>query len=332
MTKKSKKNYIYLAFCFLVWLILFVGLRVPGISKDDYNYIDFFVNKHGEFEFLFTKLTSVIRSFTTDVTLYFLFVSSLSLFILFFSFYKLDKKIILFGLLIYSSHILLYRDYIQLRAAISYNLLFLSVVYALQNKEKKEVVCLILASLFHSTAVVFSFVVFLLKKIDVNIKTKTVVVICSCCFVISFFGVNTDIVQLLIDIMPSSFSISVNTYLSKDSQFGYSLSQFNPTTIKMLVYFYIFSFYRKNIKNIFNSDIPYYLYSISLVIITLFSSYAVFASRFASSFSFVEIFIIPILVYRVSKNNILFLFFIFSILMQLLLNIFYKNFIYQSII
>lgn len=322
---------VYISFCFAFWLAFFSGLRLPGISNDDLNYIYFYKNGIGNFEYLFTSLTRIVHYFNADVSIYFTIISFLSLSVLFISLFKFDKRVVAFGLLIYSSHIFLYRDYIQIRAAISYNFLLLGFVYLLLNKNSKGIFVYFIAFMFHKTAVVFSLFSLLINKIKFKFETRYILSLCFFSYFISVLGLNKSLIQFFISFLPAALTISINTYLSESSKFVYELSVFNPTTMKILIYVCIFSYFRDDLKRFFCSDLPYYLYVLSFFIIVLFSPYAVFASRFSSSFSLVELIIIPVITFIICKNKMLFWFFFVSCFLQMILNVVYKDFVYISI-
>ena len=135
------------------------------------------------------------------------------------------------------------------------------------------------------------------------------------------FPLGSSIIYYITDsgLLPSSLSITVRTYLLS-SEYVYKLNYFNPTTVKMFIFIIVFNHFRNEVNNfLFN------VYVVGFIFITIFSDFAVFASRLASLFSMVELLIIPRIVYSQSLNarhrTFLFFFFFFFFVMIFILNI-----------
>lgn len=162
-----------------VLLTLFVGLRDISVSRDylpylgTFNYIlhtDGFGNNtllplfEPGFVFI-VKISYYIFPENGNVAVMLLF-ASLSIGIKFFVFRKLAFNPFLV-LLLYYSHFFLIQEMTQIRNGLACSFFFLALYYYLKNEKFKVLGCIILAILFHNSAIVY-FLLFFVRKDKLN--------------------------------------------------------------------------------------------------------------------------------------------------------------------
>lgn len=325
LSKIDWDRYKYFNFAFsisyAIWLVLYSGMREPGSSADDINYLLNLTYGGSGFEIIFSEITKIFRFYNSTPESYFLFISILSMTILILSLLKCNVKYLSFALLIYSSHVFLYRDMIQIRAAVAYNLVLLSFVLFSNKKLMLSLISYLTSIGFHKSSIASVIVIFLNSFF---IRTSTVVITCMLIYLSSFFDLGGYIIRNVGYLSGFVSEAILDTYLVEGEEYAQKLSALNPTTLKILVIFLILSYHRDRIDFIRNNNIYYYSYAMSFVFITLFSSFNVFASRMSSLFSVVEVVLIPAIILH-TKNKLLIVGLIFMYLAQLSLNIFGKN-------
>lgn len=150
---------------FSIVMILFVGLRDGcSVGTDSpaycYNYLVGYWNVEFGYMFLNTLFSQVLN---VNYTIFLLFINSLSL-ILIARFIKLNSYVYLFPLLIYFSDFFLYYNFSGVRQAIALSFTCISLYHAMHLNYKKFFFFVICASLFHITAIVFAFAIFIPKN------------------------------------------------------------------------------------------------------------------------------------------------------------------------
>lgn len=312
-------------FYFAIFLVVFSGLRLPGSSFDDHIYISYFNDFNISLDILYMYLNRIVGYFSDDVALLFLFISFISVSFFYLSGSIFDPRYLALMLFLYCCHIYLYRDMIQIRAAVAYNVLLLSMVYGFGSQIKKSIFFWFVSIGFHKTTMIWLFSYFYYK---IKFKTNYLVLLAFLLWITTPLKLGSSIIGFLLAYIPDGLSVIVDTYLNESSVFVYQLSMLNPTTTKVFVYFIIFSYFRNDANKIYEKyDLLYYSYFISLCFLCFFSDFAVFASRFSSLFSMSELIIIPVLI-SISRGYLkvgLLAFFVLSASMQLVINLMFKG-------
>ncbi len=126
---------------------------------------------YGYSEMGFYYIGVVVKTFTSNVTLYFLTISILSFFFLYKAFDKYCMYPIL-GICAYVSRFYLTRNFMQIRAGLSYAIILMAVQYITKKDWKRYFAWVFVAYLFHHSAIIAVPVYFLCM---VNIKKKHIV-------------------------------------------------------------------------------------------------------------------------------------------------------------
>jgi len=177
------KDRVYFFLFLLFWLT--AGLRfetgvdwpgyttfytdIEGINNFDFQFSYLF--KYSEFEFGYAVLNSIFRTITSNIQLLFLFIAFITNLMLFKSIKKYSDHIIV-SLLIYYSTIYFVLDLSGIRQCIALNIFLISLDSIYKKEFLKYILLIILATLFHTTALFLIPMYFLLNR-----KFKNVVYI-----------------------------------------------------------------------------------------------------------------------------------------------------------
>lgn len=158
--KKIKKALFIIA---VIQLILIQGMRSPYLGND-MTFYWFYYNKQlaysisnlsfSNFEILFKVLTKIISTITLDKHLYLTIISILSTIPIAIVIYKKSKNPIL-SLLLFLSFGFYNFNFSGLRQAIAFAIVFYSFLFIVDRKLIKFIITIIVASLFHTSALVF---------------------------------------------------------------------------------------------------------------------------------------------------------------------------------
>ncbi len=200
--KISKTLFISL----IIYLIIHDSIRWET-GTDWKNYYDYFSNclnsgsNTMSFSIGYVILNVIVRSISDNYTL-FLFSHALIVYtFLSYSIYKLSPRPI-FSLLLYYGIMLPYLG--MNRQIIALVLCLFSLIYLLNNNKRTFIFGVIIASLFHTSCLLFLIAIFLLKEI----KTKTLVISLLLVIILALFGVINKLPLNLIYIFASDDPMS----------------------------------------------------------------------------------------------------------------------------
>lgn len=232
----------------------------------------------------FFYLGVLVKSFTSSTTVYFLFVSFLSLFFLYKAFDKYCYYPFL-GICAYVSRFYLTRNFMQIRAGLSYAIILMAVQYITKKDWKRYFAWVFVAYLFHHSALIAVPLYFLCM---IDIKKWHIVAGIGVAFVIAAFYSN--VVRSLV--ADSASDLNVDTYVEEEYQREWGLS--NPMiyfqTFLLLVYTFTEDRMRLTTSHYITIRNAYF-YS-TLILITL-SCYTALSGRVSSMFATLEMVIIP---------------------------------------
>ena len=300
---KRNRSYVLMVVCFV--LALLAGTRTVRWA-DTTIYMESFAltpplsdltqfsMPYGYSEMGFFYIGVIVKSFTSNVTVYFLIVALLSMFFL----YKaLDKYCYypILGVCAYTSRFLFGRNFIQIRAGLSYAIILMAVQYITKRDWKRYFAWVFVAYLFHHSAIIAVPVYFLCM---LDIKKKHIVMGLGMAFVIAAFFSN--VVRSMV--ADNASDLDVTTYVAEEYQREWGLS--NPMiyfqTFLLLVYTFTEDRMRKTTSHYITIRNAYF-YS-TLILITL-SCYTALSGRVSSQFATLEMVIIPSIAYSFSRKN-----------------------------
>lgn len=302
--QQRNKRYWLMAICIV--LAFFAGTRNSS-WPDTEVYIESFLDytptiseltqysqPFGYAEMGFYYIGVVLKTFTSNVTAYFLVVALLSFFFLYKAF---DKYCFypIFGVCAYISRFYLARNFIQIRAGLSYAIILMAVQYITNRDWKRYFAWVFVAYLFHHSALIAVPVYFLCM---LDIKKKHIIMGLVVAFIIA--GFYSGVVRSLV--ADNASDLDVTTYVEEGYQRDWGLS--NPMiyfqTFLLLVYTFTEDRMRLTTSHYLTIRNAYF-YS-TLILITL-SCYTALSGRVSSQFATLEMVIIPSIAYSFLKKD-----------------------------
>ena len=248
----------------------------------------------GYAEMGFYYIGVVVKTFTSNVTIYLLVVALLSFFFL----YKAYDKYCLypiFGVCAYISRFYLARNFIQIRAGLSYAIILMAVQYITKRDWKRYFAWVFVAYLFHHSALIAVPLYFLCM---LDIKKKHIVMGLGVAFVIAAFFSN--VVRSMV--ADNASDLNVDTYVTEDYQRDWGLA--NPMIYFQTFLLLVYTFTEDRMKLTTSHYLTIrnaYFYS-TLILITL-SCYTALSGRVSSIFATLEMVIIPSIAYSFLKRD-----------------------------
>ncbi|PKB17432.1 EpsG family protein [Flavobacterium sp. 5] len=241
----SRLNY------FIVFLLFWLtsGLRFEtGMDYFAYENIYNVTNSFGEIvkygrvseigaEPGYLFLNSLFRTLGTEVNIMFLFISLLTTLMLFNSLKLYLNKYKYFVLLTYFSFVYFTLDMSGVRQAIAVNIFIFSLRYVHDKKKIKYFACIILASFFHTSALIGLILYWLFNK-----KLNTLFIIGSTLFGLLIIALQIPIVNIIIDnflsrFIPAGALFKLLYYSSNDKPWGLNIKViFNVIVLFVLLY------------------------------------------------------------------------------------------------
>ena len=242
----------------------------------------------------FFYLGVIVKSFTSSVTAYFLFVSFLTFFFL----YKVFDKYCYYpflGICAYISRFYLARNFMQIRTGLSYAIIMLAVQYISKRDWKRYFAIVFVAYLFHHSALIAVPLYFLSM---INIKKLHILLGIAVAFIVSFYY--SDIIRQLVG--ENASDLNVDTYVTEQytREFGLANPMIYFQLFILLVYTFAEGRMRLTTEHYYTIRNAYF-YS-TLILIT-FSCYTALSGRTSSMFATLEMVIIPSLALAFFKKD-----------------------------
>lgn len=303
--KPKNKRIILMIAC--VVLALMAGFRDISRWADTRGYVLSFTNytkplgewttldhPYGYSEYGFYFLGVIFKTFSSNVTGYLLFIAVLT-FIFMYKDFKRYCYYPLFGVCAYVSRFYFARNFIQIRAGLSYAIVLWAVQYITKRDWKRYFLWVFIAYLFHHSALLAVPLYFLCM---VKIKKWHIVLGVIIAFILG--GFFTEPIRLLVS--DYATDMKVVTYVSKEYQREQGL--LNPMIYFQLIILFAYTYNERILK--WTSPDYYtirtaYFYS-TFILITL-SMYTALSGRTSSMFSTLEMAIIPTMINTFVKKN-----------------------------
>ena len=301
--KGNDKKYVLMVVC--VVMTLLAGMRdytwpdtiVYVMSFEDYtkplyewSQID---EPLGYSEYGFYFLGVIFKTFSTNTTLYLIFIAALT-FIFMYKDFKRYCYYPLFGVAAYISRFYLARNFIQIRAGLSYAIILWAVQYISKRDWKRYFFWIIIAYQFHASAVLAVPLYFLCM---INIKKWHIWTGIAIAFILG--GVFTGFMRGLVAEYASDIA---STYVQDEYQREWGL--LNPVIYFQLAVLYL---YTQNEEVLKKTSEDYYTmrtaYFYSTFILISLSMYTALSGRTSSMFATLEMAIIPPIINTLSKKN-----------------------------
>lgn len=305
-SKYEAKKVILIVGCII--LTFFAGTRDIYFWPDTFVYYKDFVEYNTDiFNFTssaapfgysekgFQFLGSIVKTFTSNATIYFSFVAGLSFFFL----YKFLRQYCIYpvlGLAVYISRFLLGRNFVQIRSGLAYLIILLGIKYVTERDWKRYFLIVFIAFLFHRSALIAIPLYFMGM---INVKKWHVVAGTALSFIIS--GFFNDELQLLIS--DNAHDLNIYSYtvgLEVEKAKGLA----NP-----VIYFQtiILLFYTFAEDRLIPTTKHYYTfrnaYLFSTMILIAFCHYVGLSGRTSTLFATLEVVLIPSSIFLFQKKN-----------------------------
>lgn len=303
---QRNKRYWLVAICFL--LAFLAGGREWTRWSDTMVYVDSFrmytpsladvtsfSQPFGYSEMGFYYIGVIVKTFTSNVTVYFLVVALLSFFFLYKAF---DKYCFypIFGVCAYISRFYLARNFIQIRAGLSYAIILIAVQYITKKDWKRYFAWVFVAYLFHHSAII-AVPLYFLNMID--IKKMHIVIGTVIAFIIATFY--SEIVRVMV----ADYVVDLNvgtTYIQEEYQREWGMS--NPMIYFQTFLLFVYTFTEDRMKLTTSHYITIRnAYFYSTVILIVLSCYTALSGRVSSMFATLEMVIIPSIAYSFMKKD-----------------------------
>ena len=248
-----------------------------SMQDDPYGYVE------GGFYFL----SSFIRTFTADYTIYFLLISAITFFFIYKSL-RVYCVYPLIGLCVYISRFLLSRNMMQIRAALAIAVIVYALKYVAERNFKKYFIYIVIGSLLHHS-ILLALPFYWFNKIPFSRKTI--------CLAIAGAVVVATLFSPLITDKVVAFSMAYDvatTYTAESSPYTAGKGLVAPMIYFQIFILLVYTFLERRLANVasyYQTIRNGYLYS--TIILILMSSFATLAGRTSTIFATLEIFMIP---------------------------------------
>ena len=289
----------------LLFLILFMftSLR-PGLGGWDYKNYETFFNQipdlfNIEFDFLFfhyeplyTLANSFVKLFTDNFVVFIVIYTFLT-HLLMFQVIKKYSINFFYSIFIYFSTYYLWHNFTLLRQNVAILIFWFSLEYIREKKFVKYLLLIIIASLFHNSAIVLILFYFIIELMDkFSIKKNVWLFI-----FLSLLKPASDFLLRYIYKILSYFNIgrsNLEAYLSSTER---GVNEFFILEVLLII---VFVYLKRNDSLIKNNKLFVNLLLLSFVIVVWFSNYEI-AVRFVEYFRIYYFVLIPILI-KTIKN------------------------------
>ncbi len=248
----------------------------------------------GYSEYGFYFLGVIFKSFSNNVTWYLTFIAGLT-FIFLYKDFKRYCYYPLFGVAAYVSRFYLARNFIQIRAGLSYAIVLWAVQYITKRDWKRYFFWVLIALQFHHSAILAVPLYFLCL---VRIKKWHIVVGIVLAFILTTFFTGT----VMSWVGDNAQDLNYQNYIGKDYQREQGL--LNPMIYFQLFVLFMYTF-NERVLRLTSRDYytirTAYFYS-TFILITL-SMYTALSGRTSSMFSTLEMAIIPTMINTFMKKN-----------------------------
>lgn len=306
--QSSEKNKVYVLMVACFVLVFLAGFRNPNYWPDTGVYLLSFTdytpslldlspeNKpFGYSEWGFYLLGSIVKLFSEDSVVYFLFIAALSFVFLYrdlrrYCYYPL------LGLCAYVARFYIGRNFIQIRAGLSYAIILWAVQYITRRDWKRYFFWVLVAYQFHTSAVIAIPLYFLCL---IKIGKKQIIAGILLAFVIA--GFFSGFVSGIVGDVSSDLDVAT-TYVSE--AYTREMRLANPMIYFQLLILLLYTYGENRLNKL---SIDYYTirtaYFYSTFILITLSSYTALSGRTSSMFSTLEMAIIPSIVNTFNPNS-----------------------------
>lgn len=314
------KNGFFIITIIMLWL--FVSLRwETGSDWIPYKRYFYTLDNIDAFELGYVIINHLVRELTVNYTILLLICNFISLFLI----YKFMEKYIknrLISMSLFYSYYFIINYFGANRRIIAIGLLFYSIRYIIERKKYKFVICVILAILFHRTAILFFPAYFISRN---RYSNKKYIISFILFFMIGQLGLIEYVFQFILskiyfgNTMFRKFEFYVNF---GQGHTNYSIISKTMAILKRSFLLMICFIYReRGEKEDKNYNLYLNIYFISILIYIIFNNFGEIFKTISIYYSIVEIALISIIFLSEKRKwHKIFIFFILIIFMLIQLN------------
>lgn len=305
---KKDIRFMLMFSCFVVAVL--TGIRNPSAWPDASGYMDNFLHNtntlftfsfmdkpFGFTEFGFHFLGIIVKTFTSNGTIYFLFISFLTFLFIYLSLEKYGFYPLI-GLAVYMGRFLIGRNYCQIRAGLAIAIIIYGTQYVTKQKLWKFLLIVLIAYQFHHSSII-AIPLYFMNKIEIK-KWHIYVGIGVAFIIAAFFG------GTIKNFVSESNYINdmASSYVREGSEKAFSQTLANPMIYYQVLILLVFTYLEDRLKKLTEH---YYTirnaYFISCVLLIVLVQYAVLAARSSTIFATYEMIMIPMLVLLFKKKD-----------------------------
>lgn len=305
-----KKRELLALSCFV--LVLLAGFRNPFAWSDAAGYMFAFQQKtndlftfsfndkpFGYTEFGFYFLGVIVKTFSDNYTVYFLFVAGLT-WLLYFRYYKKYCLLPLMGITVYVARFYLGRDFMQIRECLAIPIVLLASKYLIERKFWMFILFIAIAYQFHHSAL-FGVPLYFLYWF--HFKQKHIYWGLAIAYLIAvFLGPNIK------EYVQSSdfFNNMAYSYVREGSEKAFAAGIGNPMIYYQSFLLLTFTFFEKRFKSIPDYYFLRTAYFYSTIVLIILCDFAVLSARLSTIYATIETIIIPSIIWVFDKKERLF--------------------------
>jgi hypothetical protein len=245
----------------------------------------------------FYFLGVIIKTISDNVTIYFITLSILT-FLFLYVFARKYCMYPLIGLCVYMGRFLVGRNMVQIRAALAIAIIICGTKYITKQKLWKFLALVVIAYLFHHSAII-AIPVYFMGKLNIR-KIHIFIGIIIAFIIAGFYG------GLIRDVISNSEYVNemASSYVQEGSEKAWSNTLANPMIYYQCFILFLFTFYERKFAKV---TVHYYTirnaYFYSTVILIVLCQYAVVAARSSTIFATYEMVVVPMFITLFAKKN-----------------------------
>lgn len=302
--ENEKISVKWLTFAIIVVLLtIMAGMRPIGIDKDSMQYYGYFLGGAHEFvEYSFLIICGISETLFSDVRGVFVIYALLAIPLKCYAFTRLSDDI--FALLaVYISYFYILHDLTQIRIGVSLALVFFGFTFLIKGKYLIYTICVLIATIFQYSAVM-GLMLLLFRNKELNVWKRWVLAILPF-IAFSTFLMNIDLISLI----PIEYIQDRLTLYEELRDSGIAgdekVNLLNISVLLKLVVFY-FLLWKYDIVKEKCAYLPILLktFVFSYCCFGLFSFLPILAFRTSEFFCFVEIMMVPLIIYAIEPKSV----------------------------
>ena len=289
-------SFILIAIC----LMMYAGLRPVGFDRDSHNYETAFMHPDSSlsdisYEPFFLVICRSLSAVSSEVTVLFMFFALLGVSLKLYSVKRLTPLFFL-PLLIYFSNFFILHETTQIRAGIASGLFLFAIKPLSEGAKMRTFVIILIASLFHYSALSLLPLLFLNNKGISTIGKIIYACLVPLCFLLYVLDLD------LLTAIPIPFVTDKVEGYKMASEFGNvnKESILNPFPLMKMAVFLYFLYFSETIKEYVPSiNLIIKILGCSLLVYFAFSSVKIISTRISELYGVVEIVAYPCIVFTI---------------------------------